>query len=123
LIALGDLGEPRALPAAREGLDSRSEEIVIASARSAGSLIKKSGHAVAEFRDALATLLADSSATEPMRAAALEALILIEDPRIDTALAAAVADAGLEGTSLQGRVEELMRERKVRLVARSRAIT
>jgi hypothetical protein len=117
LIALGDLGESRALPAAREGLDSRSAEIVIASARSGGSLIKKSGHAAAEFRDALATLLADSSATEPMRAAALEALIMIEDPRIHTALAAAVADAGLEGTSLQGRAEELMRERKVRLPA------
>jgi hypothetical protein len=52
-----------------------------------------------------------------MRAAALEALIMIEDPRIHTALAAAVADAGLEGTSLQGRAEELMRERKVRLPA------
>jgi HEAT repeat protein len=117
LIALGDLGEPKALPAVQEGLTSRSEEIVVAAARAAGKLIKKVGNDATELRAALAVLLADSSATEPMRAAALESLVLIEDPRLNTALASAVTDAGLEDTPLLARIEELLRERKVRLAA------
>jgi HEAT repeat protein len=117
LIALGDLGELQALPAVREALESRSEEIVVAAAQAAGKLIKKTGTDARELRDMLAALLTDSSATERMRIAALESLLLIDDPRLNAALASAVNDAGLEGTYLRGRIEELLRERKVRLAA------
>ncbi|MEX2343332.1 MAG: HEAT repeat domain-containing protein [Steroidobacteraceae bacterium] len=117
LIALGDLGERQALPAVREGLTSRSEAIVVAAARAAGKLTKKVGSDTTELRDALAALLVDSSATEQMRAAALESLVLIDDPRLNAALASAVTDAGFEGTTLLQRIEELLRERKVRLAA------
>ena len=119
LVALGDLGERKALPAVRGGLNSRSEVIVIAAARAAGALIKRAGGNSTELRDALAALVVDSSATEPIRAAALKSLALIDDPRLNAALASAVTDAGLEGTNLLGRIEELLRERKVRLAASS----
>jgi Protein of unknown function (DUF3558) len=66
----------------------------------------------------LADLLTDSSAPERMRIAALEALLLIDDPRLNAALSSAVNDAGLEGTYLLERIEELLRERKVRLAER-----
>jgi HEAT repeat protein len=117
LIALGDLGELQALPAIREALTSRSEEIVVAAAQAAGKLIKKTGTDAKELRDTLAALLADSSATERMRVAAFDSLLLIDDPRLNAALALAVTDASLEGTNLLERVEELLRERKVRLAA------
>jgi len=117
LIALGDLGELQARPAVREALASRSEVIVAAAAQSAGKLIKESGADAKELRDALAALLADSSATQQMRVAALESLLLLDDPRLNAALAAAATDAGLEGTDLLERIEVLLRERKVRLVA------
>lgn len=117
LIALGDLGELQALPAVREALASRSEEIVVAGAQAAGKLIKKTGTEAQELRDTLAALLADSSATEAMRAAALDSLLLIDDARLNAALASAVTDAGLEDTELLLRIEGLLRERKVRLEA------
>jgi len=117
LIALGDLGEIQALPAVRGALTSRSEVIVAAAAQSAGKLIKKSGADAKELRDTLAVLLADSSATQQMRAAALESLLLLDDPRLNAALALAVTDASLEGTELLERIEVLLRGRKVRLAA------
>jgi HEAT repeats len=117
LIALGDLGELQAMPAVREALDSRSEELVVAAARAAGKLIKRTGTDTRDLRDKLAALLTDSSATEQMRIAALESLLLIDDPRLNAALASSVMDAGLEGTYLLERIEELLRERKVRLAA------
>ncbi|MGH8224516.1 MAG: HEAT repeat domain-containing protein, partial [Woeseiaceae bacterium] len=117
LIALGDLGERKALPMILTGLGSRSDEIVVAAARAAGSLIETAALDAGDLRDALAALVADSSATEPMRAAALESLVLIGDPRLNAALALAVTDAGLEGTRLLARIEELLHERKVRLTS------
>ncbi len=117
LIALGDLGESKILPALREALASRGEEIVVAAALASGKLIKKTGADAIELRETLAALLSDSSATEPMRTAALESLLLIDEPRLDLALAAAATDSGLETTSLLQRVEELLRARMVRLAA------
>jgi len=117
LIALGDLGEPQALPAVREALASRSEEIVVAAAHASGKLLKKTGADAKKLRDTLAALLADSSATQRMRTAALDSLLLIDDPRLNAALAEAVTDASLEGTNLLERIEELLRERKLRLPA------
>lgn len=117
LIALGDLGELQAMPAVREALDSRSEELVVAAARAAGKLIKRTGTDTRDLRDKLAALLTDSSATERMRIAALDSLLLIDDPRLNVALASSVKDAGLEGTYLLERIEALLRERKVRLAA------
>src|SRR3954452_20970585 len=38
LIALGDLGEPKALPIVREGLASRNDAVVVAAARAARKL-------------------------------------------------------------------------------------
>lgn len=117
LIALGDLGEPQVLPAAREALASRSEQIVVAAAHASGKLLKKTGADAKELRDMLAALLADSSATQRMRTAALDSLLLIDDPRLNAALAAAVTDASLEATDLMERIERLLRERMVRLAA------
>jgi HEAT repeat protein len=117
LIALGDLGEPKALAAIREGLDSRSDAIVAASASAAGRLLKQSGDEAADLRDALARLVADPRATAATREAALESLVSLADPRLDAALATAADDAGLEGGELLYRIETLLRQRKVQLAA------
>ncbi|MGH8249124.1 MAG: HEAT repeat domain-containing protein [Steroidobacteraceae bacterium] len=117
LIALGDLGENQALPAMREALASRSEQTVVAAAHASGKLIKRTGENANALRDALAALLVDSSATQRMRAAALDSLLGIDDPRLNAALAAAVADASLEASEMLERIVKLLRERRVRLAA------
>jgi len=48
-------------------------------------------------------------------AKALESLLALNDARLDGALAQSVRDARLEGTDLLGKIEKLLRERKVRL--------
>ncbi len=63
----------------------------------------------------LASLLADPGSPEEARAAALESLLALNDPRLDGALAQAVRDARLEGGDLLRKIEKLLRERKVRL--------
>jgi len=60
-------------------------------------------------------LLADPGSPEEARAAALESLLALNDPRLDGALAQAVRDARLEGGDLLRKIEKLLRERKVRL--------
>ncbi|HWE40660.1 MAG TPA: HEAT repeat domain-containing protein [Isosphaeraceae bacterium] len=126
LIALSDLGVADALPIARDGLGSRNDELVIASARAAAKLLagpdaKAQG---ADVRDRLAALLADPAASHPVRHAALDALVALDDPRLGPALAAAARDAGLEtsnpGMNFQNpqandllrRVESLLAARK-----------
>ena len=104
LIALGDLGEVKALPKVGEGLNSRSDRVVMASARAAGKLIG--------LTDADTVALRDS---QEVRLAALNALLVLKDPRVNRVLVAAVSDAALEGSILLERTENLLRERKVKV--------
>jgi HEAT repeat protein len=115
LIALGDLHEARAVEIARAGFASRNTEILTASARAAGNLVALPGVRADDVRDQLASLLADPGAPQEARAAALESLVALHDPRLDGALGQAVRDAGLEGSDLLHKIEKLLRERKVRL--------
>jgi HEAT repeat protein len=115
LLALADLGETKALPKVREGLSSRNEHIAFTSARAAGKLLAVPGVKADDLRDQLAALFADPDAGEALRRAALETLVKVNDPRLDKALRAAVRDAGMEGTSLMARTEQLLAERKVKL--------
>jgi hypothetical protein len=50
-----------------------------------------------------------------LRAAALDSVVALNDPRLDGALAQAVRDAGLEESDLLNHVEKLLRERNVKL--------
>ena len=115
LVALGDLGEAKALPKVREGLASRNQQVAYASARAAGKLLALPGVKADDLRDQLAALFADADAGEGLRLAALDTLVKVNDPRLDKALRSAVSDAGLEGTTLMGRTEQLLAERKVKL--------
>jgi HEAT repeat protein len=115
LIALGDLHEAKALEIARAGFLSRDPEIVTASARAAGKLLALGDMKADDVHDQLALLLADPRSPEEARAAALEALFVLNDRRLDATLAQAVRDAGLEGTELLGKIEELLRKRNVKL--------
>ncbi|MDB5385373.1 MAG: hypothetical protein JWM11_1019 [Planctomycetaceae bacterium] len=115
LIALGDLREVKALATVQEGLLSRNDRVVIASARAAGKLVPAAEGQAEEIRTQLVTLLANADATEEVRAAVLDALLAIKDPRLNRALNAAVRDAGLEGSALLERIEKVMREQKIEL--------
>jgi hypothetical protein len=118
LIALGDLGEAKALPVTREGFSSRSDEVVTACARAAGALLARPGVQADDVRDRLAALVADADASQAARGAALDSLLALNDPRLDRALGAAVRDAGLEGSELLARIEKLLTDRKVPLALR-----
>ena len=115
LIALADLGDPAALPKTDEALASRNDAIVIAGAASARRLLAHPDFEAAATRDHLAALLADSSASEQTRRAALDALLALADPRLDRAIITTVRDASLEGTELLAQIERLLRERKIKL--------
>ncbi|MBZ5536609.1 MAG: HEAT repeat domain-containing protein [Acidobacteriia bacterium] len=115
IIALGDLHDARALEIVRAGFSSRNTEILTASARAAGNLAALPGMSTEDIRDLLSSLLADSAAPQEARAAALDSLVALDDRRLDGALARAVRDAGLEGSSLLLKIEKLLRERKVKL--------
>jgi HEAT repeat protein len=115
LIALGDLHEPKALPMVRAGLNSRSTEMLTASARAAGNLAGLPDVKADDVRVQLASLLTDPRAPQDARAAALDSLMALNDPRLDGALAHAVRDAKLEESDLLNRIEQLLRQRKVRL--------
>jgi hypothetical protein len=71
-----------------------------------------------DVRDRLAALLADPDASQSVRAAALDSLVALDDPRLGPSLAAAARDAGLEGSDLLRRVEERLASRKERLSLR-----
>jgi len=115
IIALGDLHEAQAITMVRAGLKSRSTEMLTASARAAGSLAGLPSAKADDVRDELAALLADRGAPQEARAAALDSLVALNDPRLDGALAQAVRDAGLEESDLLGHIEKLLFERRVKL--------
>jgi HEAT repeat protein len=115
LIALGDLHETRALATVRVGLASRSTELLTASARAAGELAALPGVKADDVRDQLASLLADPGAPLEARVAAFDSLVLLNDPRLDSALSQAARDAGLEGGELLNKIEKLLRERRIKL--------
>jgi hypothetical protein len=99
----------------RVGLASRSNELLTAGARAAGQLAALPGVEAGDVRDQLASLLVDPGAPLEARDAAFDSLLLLNDPRLERALAQAVNDGGLEGGELLNRVEKLMRERKIKL--------
>jgi hypothetical protein len=115
LIALGDLHEAKALEISRAGFTSRNPERLAASARAAGNLVALPGVSAGDVRDQLAILLADRGAWQPARLAALNSLLALNDPRLDSALALAVRDAGFESTDLLNKIEEQLYNRKVTL--------
>src|SRR5437879_2918884 len=115
IIALGDLHEAKALNIVRAGFASRDMEIVTASARASGSLLSLATVKADDVRDQLASLLVDPGSPDKARDAALESLLALNDSRLDGALAQAVRDGRLEGGNFLGKIENLLRERKVRL--------
>ncbi len=115
LIALADLGDPGVLPKINEALAARSDTLVLAAAAAARRLLAHPEVQADGTRDQLAALLADASASEQTRRAALDTLLALKDPRLDRALLAAVGEASLERTDLLSQVERLLRERKIRL--------
>ena len=115
LIALADLGDPGVLPKINEALAARSDTLVIAAAAAARRLLANPAIQADATRDQLAALLADASAYEQTRRAALDTLLALKDPRLDRALLTAVGDASLERTDLLTQVERLLREQKIRL--------
>lgn len=115
LIALGDLGEAKALPIVLDGLNSRSDAVVVAAVRATGKLLAATEPQSTEIRDRLAALVADADASQPVRTSALEALVLLNDPRLGAALVASAKDGLLEGGELMRRIEELLAARKEKL--------
>jgi HEAT repeat protein len=115
LIALGDLGERKALEKARDGFASRNDQVVTASARAAGKLLALPDVRDDDLRNKLAALLGDADAGLAPRTAALNALLALNDERLNAALAKVVRDSKIEGSDLMQRVEKLLRERKVKL--------
>lgn len=96
-------------------LTSRGAELLTAGARAAGQLAALPGVRADDVRDQLALLLSDPGAPLEARAAALDSLVVINDPRLDSALSQAARDAGLEGGELLNKIEQLLRERKIKL--------
>jgi HEAT repeat protein len=115
LVALGELGEPQGVEIFREGISSRDDRIVAASVRGAAALFARGEVDDAALRDEIAALLASPDAALGVRTAALDALVELEDPRLDAALATAVFDGRLETTGLLDRVETLLEEQTVAL--------
>src|SRR5262249_1924837 len=115
LVALGDLGEAKALARVREAIKSRNDHLAVAGIRAATKLVPLATEKTDDVRDQLAALLADADATQGLRAAALEALLALKDTRLDRTLDQVVRDAGLEGSSLLDRAETLLRERKAKM--------
>ena len=99
------------------GLGSRNAALLTASARATGNLAALPGVKADDVRDQLASLLADPGASLEARAAALDSLVALNDPRLDGALSQAVRDAGLESGEgdLLNKIEKLLRERKIKL--------
>ena len=85
LVALGDLGEVKALPKVREGLSSRNDRTVLASIRAASRLLAAADGRSDDIRDQLAALLTDGDAAQELRVAALEALVKLKDKRLNRA--------------------------------------
>ena len=113
LLALADLGEPKALPIAAEWLDSRDESHLIAASRAAGGLLGVEGIDPGGVPERLAALLADFAAGQESRVAALNALAAIDAPALRPALAEVARDATLENSFLLARVEAELVAREV----------
>ena len=113
LRALGELGEPKALPIVADWLGSRDQFHLIAAAETAGDLLRVQDLDPAGVPERLAALLADFAAPTSARLAALEALNRADSPQIDPALAEVARDANLENTPLLARVEFVLAARKV----------
>jgi HEAT repeat protein len=118
IVGLGYLGTPEALPIVREALSSRSDELVIAASRAAAALLARPDLNSDAIRDRLAALLSDADASQPVRQAALDALVALHDPRLAASLATVSRDANLEGTPLLTNVEQQLSKGGVAVVAR-----
>lgn len=118
LIALGDLGEARALVSVRMALASRNAEVLAAGVRAAGKLSSLQNVSTDDLRDRIAAILADANAPIDARGFALDALLASDDVRIKDALSAAIRDAGLEGSTLLAQIERLAGSFKLELTER-----
>ena len=105
LVGLGYLGPPEAMPIVQQAIGSRSEAMVIAATQAAARLLARAELKSEPVRDRLAALLADADASAEVRAAALEALLSLDDPRLVPTLQTVARDANLEGTPLLIQVE------------------
>ena len=119
LQARADMGDIKVIELLPAALSSHSEAVAIAGARAAARVLPQQrgqwSESEADIRTALATLAQDPEAVQAVRRQALEALVAIEDPRMDDVLIAMVRDIRIEQTGLLSRVRELLRERKVRM--------
>ncbi len=115
LLALADLGEVKALDKTFEGLASRNDRVVAASARAAGKLLMLPGVDGTDLKARLLTIFVDPDADQTSRAAALEAMLACKDEQLAAALPQVAREAGLQGSSLMQSVEKLLRERKMKL--------
>jgi hypothetical protein len=114
LIGLGDLHSVEALPVVREALNSRREEVVVAAAWAAASLLGGPAKVRDDaILDRLAAILADADASPNMRLAALRSLSAIapDNSRFNHALDAVTRDANLENTPLLAEAERLLASR------------
>lgn len=120
LLALADLNEPKTLARVRAGLSSRNNAVALASVRAAGKLLQQHPANTDDIRDRLAELLADADADAELRRAALDALTVTNDARLNRALLALIRSAAdLEYGDLLYRAEKLLRERNVKLDLRA----
>jgi HEAT repeat protein len=115
LIALGDLKEVKVLDKLHEGLGSRNPEVVAASARAAGHLLALPEVKAESVHSQLVAVFTDGDAAQEVRTQAFKALVALNDPGLESALAAAVRDGHLEGSDLMNQIEKQIRDRKVRL--------
>ena len=119
-MGLGDLGSSEALSIVIDALSSRSDELVIAGCRAGAKLLARPGLKSDAIRDRLAALLADPVASQPVRQAALEAMVALGDSRLAAALASVARDANLEGTPLLIEVEREIAKQGFEITAKSK---
>ncbi len=115
LRALGDLGHDEVGSLIQVGIQSRSDSIVIEGTLAAEQLLSRSLRPFPVIREQLADLVTNRRASTTVRWAALDALVALDDPRLNDPLRLSVRDAAIESTPLMTRIEELLALRSVAL--------
>lgn len=115
LVARADLGDTAIVELLPAALSSRSEELAVAGANAAASLLARQAHDDAAVGPALAALARDPKAPYAARRQALEALVTTENAMLDEVLVAMIRDIRIEQSDFLERVRELLRERSVEI--------
>lgn len=113
LVARADLGDAAVVELLPTALSSRNEELLVAGAKAAASLLARQAHDGAEVGEALAALARDPKAAYAARRQALEALVTTDNAMLDEVLVAMIRDIRIERSDFLERVRELLRERSV----------